>query len=282
MANGLVSIPVGIDEPYIINLLDDYGNPVTTYTTADTPYATVWSGQNTPVVLTPTCAWISAPAGTFSMTIVGSQTSSLTPGRYRLRYGVNTAGGLTVAAPDVFIEFTDSPGTQATLTTYCTHQDLRNYAPWIDTLQAVTDESGFLVQRAKSRQWLERIIQKHNPLGQWNSVFTGIFGNYIGEDGFFNNQRNWGQTDSVLQGWLDANYLKVTEQTIEITSKYALYLIANAQIGPDDKMTSWQNLAQQFYADCQRLVKAYAAEIYLSNNAVTPVRVIPCGRVTIR
>ena len=276
-----ISVPVGVDYDVQVSLIDGNGNPVTIFTVSDTPFAEIWSGSSTPVAVTPTCTWVSAPAGTFTLNIVGSTTTNLSPGKYRLRYGVKPNGtGQTFAAQDVFVEFTASPGSQAALSSYCTYQDMLNYAPWIGSDQDVTDETGFAVQRNKARQWLERIIQRHNPASYWNDFATTLFGYSIG--GSDQTVRNWQQTDPVLQGYLDSNYLRVNEQVIEITAKYALYLVANAQVGPNDQKTSWQQLATDWYADAQREVKAYTAEIYLPGNTISPVKVIPCGRVTIR
>jgi hypothetical protein len=280
MANGtVISVPIGTDFPFQVTLLDTAGDPVTTYTSGDTPFSEVWAGQDQPVLLTPTCTWISAPEGTFQAVISGDTTTSISPGKYRLRNGVNTASGLTVVIPDTFIEFTFSPGSGTTLTTYCQFTDLLKWAPWISDLQSDTDESGFIIERNTARKWLERIIQRHNFGTYWNDFATPLFGFQLGGD---DSIRNWGQTDPVLQGWLDDDYLLVNEQVIEITAKYAIYMVCQSQVGPNNESTAWQQRANDFYADAQRLVTSYSAELYQPGNQIAPLKVIPCGRATLR
>lgn len=280
MANGTLSLPVGIDDNFQVNLLDESGGIVTSYSGSDTPTATVWGGSDTAVLFNPTCSWIDPTEGTIMMSILGTDTATLDPGKYRLRVGVTTQGGRKVAGDDYFLELTTSPGTAADLSVYCTHKDLLDYADWVDTLQSSSAREGFASHRHKARLWLERVILRHQaPNYYWNEPFTNLFGNSIGMGSA---SWNWGQTDPVLQDRLTNNYLRVTEQVVEITAKYALYLIANAQVGPDDKRTSWQNIAAEFYGDAQRLVKAFSAEIYLPGNSTSPIDTIHCGRLSTR
>jgi hypothetical protein len=274
-----ITIPISIDQDFTVTLLDTNGNPYTSFTSEDSPFAEVWAGDDTPVVLEPACAWISPSLGTFTISFLSTSTSALAAGKYRLRYGV-ISGGRTFAAQDVYIRFLASPGTDAPLTYYASYQDMLDFAPWIEDEQSLTDETGFAQERYRARQWLERIIQRHNPMSYWNEFAIPLFGFSIGTGDL--PSWNWGQTDPVLQGWLDSDYLLVSEQVTEITAKYALYLVCNAQVGPGTEKTNWQSLAQDWYADAQRLVLSYSAEIYLADNAISPIRTIPCGRITLR
>ena len=277
MANFL-SVAVGVDLNPVITLKNQDTDTVTTFTLSDTPYAEVWGGLDTPVILTPTCEWIDPTQGQFVIAISGSATASITPGRYQIRYGVITAAGQKLAAPDQAITFTDSPGVSGSLSVYCTYQDMLDFDPGVEQLQTEEDLAGFVRQRHRARQWLERIIQRHNTSTGFNSFGTSLFGYSIGGD----SAGASGATNSVLQGYLDNNYLLLSEQVTAITAKYSLYLVYNAKVGPDDKMTVWQRLAAQWYADVQREVLGYTAEIYLPGNTTAPLYVIPCGRVSLR
>jgi hypothetical protein len=281
MSSGVpIVIPPGIDQDVPVALLDENGNPVTVFTTADSPYAEVWSGENTPVILSPACTWISAPLGTFVMSFNSSDTADIAPGKYRLRYGV-VSNGRTYAAQDVFLQFTESPGDATPLTSYCSYRDMVDFAPWIADLQDANDQTAFAVERYRARQWLDRVIQRHNPMSFWNEFAIPLFGFSIGTGNDLP-QWNWGQTDPVLQAWLNQDLLLVSEQVTQITAKYALYLVCAAQVGPGSEKTNWQQLAADFYADAVRITQCYSAEIYLAGNPIAPIRVIPCSRVCLR
>lgn len=280
MAKGTLEIAAGTDDDYIVNLATDDGTPVTSYAADDTPIAVVWSGSDTPILFSPTCTWIDPSQGTIRMSILGSDTANLPPGKYRLRVALETTSGRIVVGAEYFLVLIASPGGSPILPSYCSHQDMLDYAPWLDELQDVGDETGFARQRHKARLWLDRVIIRHNPTaGYWNDFATPLFGSSLGRDRRYN--RNWGQTDPVLQGWLDADYLRVTEQVVEITAKYALYLVCNAQVGPTGDRTAWQRMASEFYDDAQRIVKAFTAELYQTPTSTLAMKIIPCGRVTL-
>jgi hypothetical protein len=283
MANGtVISVPIGTDFPFQVSLLDTAGDPVTTYTSSDTPFCEIWAGQDQPVLLTPTASWITAPAGTVQVMISGDTTTTITPGKYWLRNGVTTSSGLTVTMPDTFIEFTASPGSATTLPTYCDLKDMQLLAPWVDQLQdMISDESGFATYRQRARQWLDRVIQRN----RFNSSSWGTLGlggaAFVGW--FWTGWYAQGQDDPVLQSYLDQDLLMTGEPKMvaTMTAAKALGYLCKAQIGPDDKATAWQQRGYDFDADAEEMAMKYTAEIDINDDGYADI-VIPCGRATLR
>lgn len=271
-----ITVAVGIDRDIPISLRNANDCP-TAFTGADTPFAEIWGGLDTPVILNPPCDWSDPTQGKFKIRLVGSDTSSIMPGRYQIRFGVHLGDGRTVA-DDMDITFTDSPGATGSLSVYCTYQDMLDYDPSVEQQQTAEDLAGFVRQRHRARTWLDSVIIRHSgaTVG-WNSFALALFGNSIGGD-CGGNSLNLND----LREYLDDNWLLITEQVTEITAKYALYLVYNAKIGPGDKQTQYQSLANIWYADVQRLIKGYQAELYQPGNTEVPMYVFHCGRSGIR
>ncbi len=256
-----------------MTLLDQNGNPVTSYTSADTLTALVWVGSDQPVLFNPSVAWISAPAGTISLTIDGSQTTGLEAGRYTLRVLVDG-----VATPDAYLTLTSSPGTGTAYTSYSSYADMRDYYPGVGELQDATETEGYARQRQKARQWVDRVIQRNrvNAAGYYTLGTGGptIFGFWSG----------WwmvGQDDPTLQGYLDSNLLMIKPLLIEMSAKKALGFVCKAQIGKDDKGTNFQVLGEQFDREAEHLMCMYTAEIDINGDGYSDIT-IPCGKASHR
>ena len=268
-----LQLPIGTTQSWQITLLDQQGNPVTAYTSADTLTCQVWVGADQPVLFQPTVAWISAPAGTITLTIAANQTTSLEAGEYTIRMTVDN-----VALPDSYLILTASPGSATAYTSYSKYRDLLDYLPSLEQLQDSKDTEGFARQRQKARQWVERTIQRNrvNASG-YSSLGPAGPTTY----GWWSGWWMLGQDDPVLQGYLDANLLMLKPIVIEMVSKKAIGYVCKAQIGPDDKQTNWQSMGAQFDWEAESLMCKYTAEIDLNGDAYSDIT-IPCGKASYR
>jgi hypothetical protein len=213
VADYVWEIASGSAESLTLDVKDQNGDWITTYTGSESVSGVVWAGDDRASLFAPTVAWenpfVSAtPKIVISVSAIQSAQS---PGRYRLR--------LTVAGVirDVgWIRITAAPGATAAPKVYCTFDEMRIYGgSWVDDLQTDADRVGFEEQRARARTLIDdQIISR---------ATTGAFGS----GGDYVSRR------ATVKGYLDADGLSQTSQLKEIAARYALALIAGGQVGAD-------------------------------------------------
>jgi hypothetical protein len=212
--------------------------PIGTYTGAETLAASVWPGDDQPELFAPTVAWLVAADRTMTLEWDGTLTEDLAPGRYLVELRI-TSGGNTVKLRAGIVELMSTPGVGVTLSAYCTADDMRKIAPWIDEIQAQSDQAGFAEQRAMARDDFDRLVQTHyggadfdreDSLDQFLS--SGGYGWDAGED------------DATLQELLDDDRLVLTGPTGKVVVRWNAYTavahVCQSQIGanPDSPYAS--------------------------------------------
>ena len=227
--DGRVKLPVGFTATWSFTIQQAYGTDATgIFTGSDTIAATVWPGDDQAQTFAPTCAWVSATAGTATLTIGGSSTTSLTPGTYRLQLSV-TQGGNKYLIHEGFLILTAAPGSGTALSTYCSLQDMQRLYAGISRLQDEdVDQAGFAEQRHEARSWLENIIQRSfkTSVAVSQTYFT------YWDGGLYRTGRH----NDWLKGQLDADHLLVTDEVRKACACYAIGEVLGSQTGntPDN------------------------------------------------
>jgi hypothetical protein len=196
--------------------------------------ASVWPGDDRAQSFAPTVTWLSAEDRTITVEWAGSATASMAPGRYlmELRIGSGSdAPGVNVA----YVDLQPSPGSGTAPKVYCTLDDMRRVAPWIDQVQTTSDQAGFAEQRAMARVDFDRVVQTR---------YVGAeFDRESSLDQFLDGLPEYeaGEDDATLQAWLDDDRLVTTGPTGEQVKRWNAYAavahVCMAQIGtgPDNQ-----------------------------------------------
>jgi hypothetical protein len=263
----------GSGDTWTVPIVDTNGVAIA-YAGTEALAAKVWPGGTRAALLTLVPAWSSAPAGLTTLTITAAQSASLTPATYQVQCSVADASGTHTYYLGQ-LQVLPAPGTAVAAPSYCSIDDLREYAAWIDDLQSGTDQAGFAVQVGRARSWLDEIlVSRWKYLGfapQLGTPGWGAWSLYGGRDPM---PSKW------LRDQLANNLLMVTDTTREVTAKKALSYICRAQLGKNGDH-SYQDLARGFAFEANELVKTYRAEIDLNGDGFADVY-INCGATNLR
>jgi hypothetical protein len=160
----VLEIAKGYDRSWASTLLN--GGVAVAYTSAAVFDASVWRGASGTILFVPTLAWVSAPAGTYTLTIASAQTSALDPGDYRIAAGV-TAGGVhsAILSRDATLRIIDGPGTITLRIPYAALADLRLYYDQLDNLlNKLADSTNFLTVLANESDRIDRdLVNRYDP-----------------------------------------------------------------------------------------------------------------------
>ena len=274
MALKIISIFAGTDSDFNgVATLAITNLPYTGFLPGDVISAFVYSGENQPILFSPSVSWVSAPAGSYVVKFLAANTSTIVPGRYTLRVLVTRAADARIIPiMQAWIQIKDSPGTATTLTNYCTLQDVLNYAPWLEKEQTSHALSGFSDHRHLARTWLESVIQSKN-------LNSGIqrFGSDI--IAFFN-PANYGGDSKWLQTQLDNNLLMIKPKTLEIVCRKTIQVICESAISPTVKDQPYRDYARYQKMEVDRLIKTYIAEFDFNGDGYTDY-VVNCSLSTL-
>lgn len=274
-----ISIVAGATSNYQLTLRRESDNSViTTYGPSDGLAASVWAGDDNGVVFSPSVAWTTDGSdGLITLSFPGSLTTTVAEGKYLCRVTL-TSSGTTLEVARMRVNLQQAPGTETvTYKTYCSYEDMLQIAPWLAEMQSDQDQAGFPEQRQNAREWLERVIQSHYlPYGGYGFAA----GNVLHLDDY------WRQTpgySKYLQDYLDQDKLMVSSRpkVKRMCAHYAVHLVCQAQIGPNDKDSAYQRFAEYHLNSAQALVKGYVAEIDLTGSGY-PSIVINCGVSSLR
>jgi|SRR5579862_3550064 len=247
--------------PLTVQLSDDQGNPITTYTGSESLACVVWPGGDQAVTLTPAVAWISGPAGTISLLISPSQTTTTAEGRYWGKVTLQDESAGWLEAYGFALDVLLAPGTAVAPPSYCSFPDLLKYGKvWLRTLQTEDDDAGFSQQCGRARSWLDDLIiagwQVSYPIGVGDPGYGAVL---VGQ--------NPGQLPSIwLRQQLDAGGLVMRDLVVEITAKKALSYICEGQIGSGNTAFDFAKLARYFHGEANELAKTLRAEINPDSN----------------
>lgn len=262
-ASGLaaeITLPVGFTAVYPFTIQQGYDTAVTSvFSGSDTLSASVWPGDDIAQSFAPTMAWVSATAGTATLTIAGASTSSLAAGSYRLTVSV-TVSGAKYLIHDGTLTLSAVAGTGTQGAVYCTFDDMQREFASIGGLASKSDQSGFREQRAEARAWFDSIILRHY-LGQQTVISQTRFN--VGDSLW---QRS-GLEDQTIRGYLDDDLLLVTTNVKRATALYAVYRVLGAQIGASGD-NQYNKLAGRFLAMAENIVATTTAEIDTDSDGI--------------
>lgn len=263
--NQQFSITKGTDHLWHLQLMDDLGQPVV-YTDADTLSARVWLGQDQAVIFEPVVAWLDSSAGTYSLSILASQTTSLDSGTYSLDVRVTTTDTRTIDAFDGYLELMEGPGNAQPLSVYASLKDALEYAPWLQTARTEEDLGDFSNHFHAARTWLEEILQdkfqaqSRRYAAAWNGSCNGYWNGY------------WHTCtpgrSQYLQDLLDADKLVVTPKIREITAKRAIGTICRSMLSPTKGESNYQELARAFLGEAEQLIGGLVAMVDTNNDGL--------------
>jgi hypothetical protein len=251
------------------------------FLSSDTLSAVVWAGGDQPVTLTIVPTWVDVLSAIYLLPFANADTAGLPVGTAYIQVSV-TRGAKTATVTNCRLQIQAAPGAAAAIPTYTTFNDMKLYAPWIETLQDTNDTAGFLAQRGRARSWLDNALTdrfKIRPLSpQLGSA--GAFPFFMG-----------GPVDTLPMKWfrdiLAANTgiggapaLIVTDTVREAVSKMALhYVLADEILRASE--SPYVNLAGNFARAAGGCLRSLKAEIdlngdgygeYIVNMSATDVR----------
>jgi hypothetical protein len=223
---------------------DTNGNPITTYTGAETLSSDLWPGGAQPVTYNPATTWVTPSAGLIQIVIPAADSTALSPGRYQLLTRIQASGQDPVDAYGCTIDVLQAPGTETPPTTYCAYSDLLKYGrSWLRQLQTDDDEAGFAEQLGRARSWIEDLAHAHYRVAAMTMV--------VGSQAF--GPRRSGARSTWLEDMLAADYLMLTDQIKEAAAKKALAFICEGQIGIGEKSGAYARLARMYHSQADYL-----------------------------
>ena len=253
------------------------------YASGDTLMASVWSGDTTTVLFSPTVAWYTAGStqtgygqGQVLVSPTAAQSATLAQnGTYGLEvWWTQAGGGKTACIARATITCLPAPGTGIpaqrgliggwTGTTYALYTDMLEYAPFVRMIQSQdTDQEGFAAQLLRSRQWLDWVIINNYRgasvgLFEEHSTLAFVFGGGVGW------RRSLGPSPSLIT-YLAANDLLLRPQIVTASAYKAIAEVCRAQIGIANQ---WASQAPYWDALAEREVIGTTAEIDLNADGV--------------
>ena len=193
--------------------------------------------------------------------------AGLIAGIYRIQATV-AADAQNLVIFDGALRLTASPGAAVSPPIYCTFEDMKVYAPWIDNLLETRDElTGFAVERGRAREWLDDLICR-NYRGGVGATINDPGGNWMG---LWGSRRSLNYSPFILQQ-LQLNNLIVRPAIIEAVAKYALGLVCQAQLGKA-AYSDYSRLADRFLAEAHNAAICLTAEIDVNGDGIGDVAV---------
>lgn len=274
-----ITVPRGLNAKRVLQVRDGNGNafdPVTNpgpFNGSETLTFSIWAGDETAVLGTPSVAWLDYTIGTVTLTFATTDTTSLSLGTYQ---GLVTAtsGSLVGEILRFQVAIQATPGTETIPLAYTTTDDLLRYAFWIEDLQTDRRTVGFGLEQARATEDLIQIIVRLWKATDWQMA--------PGQPGF--NSQSLGYTGDIPNLWLrqqitpvpvDSTHLAnlyspfvstallLHDNIKEYCAKKAISYICEGQIGRSSEQDYWK-LARYFRSDADSLLKCIVAEIDLS------------------
>jgi len=252
MRDQMLELPRGVDRDYQLQLIDPTTGLalVSVYAGTETLSAVIWDGADGPAVASPSATWISGPLGTIKLTLAAADTATLDVQPWPIRVSI-AAGGRTFPAWEGWLDLQPSPGSGATLKSYCTFADMLQYGgQWLKQLLTTANRAGFLEERARARSKLDEwILANYRPAVAY-STRTGPWG--------------WSSPESpnaTVKGYLDADKLIVTDKAREICARLALHFACEAKLDQSEASDPWARQAAYQLRAASALAVTYVAEI---------------------
>lgn len=272
MPNGpILALARGRARDFLLQSRDAQDEPVVHLST-DALAGSVWSGDDTDPVATPTVTWTDHATGKFRVAFDNAMTTNLAPGRYRIQVTF-TRSSRTGVLLDGWLDLTAAPGTTDLAQALVTYDQMRRYATWLDDLQAESDQVGFTEQRAAATAWLIGLL-----CDRWRPT------SYTLGDRQSIGQWPLDQPSTWLRARLEAtpSHLIVREKTTTILALKAISAVCARQIGREGAI-NYPRLADHYANEAGNLLKTYQAEIDTGSTYTGTVGlVIHCGVGSLR
>jgi hypothetical protein len=232
---GKVALGTSRSFPLQVMQADGY-TPSAAFLATDVLTPIVWPGDDMPAVASPAASWIDATIAAYQVSFGPSDLAPpLLPGVYRIRVMARRGSDVVEIYRDS-LEVVVTEGAGVTAAAYCTFEDMATECNWIAQFQDDNeDQTGFLEQRVKARNWMDSLILYAAPVtgpGSLISRQTWWSWSYSGVD-----PRNGTglAIDQVLAGYLASGCLMLgTPQGSRIVTAcacYSLALVLRAQLG---------------------------------------------------
>lgn len=241
------SLPKGAVKSFPLQVMqEDTVTPSTKFLAGDVLAVKVWPGDDLPATCTPAAAWTDAATAKYSVNFVALDTLPaivppattpvvITPGIYRIR-ATATRNGATVEILRDSIEILATEGAGVAGAVYCTYEDMACELNWIKQFQSDDeDQTGFLEQRVKARQWMDSLILRAAPVSGPGALISRQAWWSWANSGVDPRNGTGLAIDTVLEGYLAANCLMITGargmHIVTACSCYAIALVLRAQPG---------------------------------------------------
>lgn len=259
-----------------------FDSTTTPFLSTDTLACRVWAGDDTAVLVSPTADWDDANTGSFAVRFSAANTTGLA-GIYRYQV-VCTRSGSSGIIDDGRIRVTMAPGTATAPLAFTTLDDLLDYFPTLEDVQADASQVGFREEQARATaQMVDALVN----LWKWTNLSPTI-----GQPGFGPMSMFGGTTPPSR--WLREQLVPLTpastipaslpmrqstqanlvrpavstvlllyDEVIEVCAKWAIARILKAQIGRSSDQ-DWWALAARFRRDADGMFMSRRFEIDLS------------------
>lgn len=268
----------GADVAYRIQLRGEDGLPLAGVYAGTEPLSVrVWAGgEQAALPLASTAAsWADATDGTITLAIGRADTAAIDPGLYWLLVRI-ADGADTVDAYEARLLVEPEPGTDGPLPSYCTMDDVRVLAPWIDQLvsdspllhadlgaqrrQAREDIDDLVLRRARTILDDQRL--RHAPIA-WVAPLVPADGVDAGP--------GWGPSiypDTSLQAQLEAirahlaaDRLVRDGRLVQAAAQLTIACVCAPQLGDGPGETPFQVIARRFEAAARGQLRGWIARI---------------------
>jgi hypothetical protein len=274
-----------------INTSRDYGLDLTghggasllgLFTGSEMFSATLWAGDDRTAAATLTAVWdedlANNPEGVakprVKLTVLTDAIDELVPGRYFVQVVINPGtDDVPVLEDGSFLELTPAPGSGTAADTYCSLDDVRRYAPWID--KAAACHGSIQLDLAELRARARSIVDDRITLAYVAGTRGGIITRAVAET-----YLTIDSASTEIRAWLDGDKLMVSgsrgEVVKEITARLTIAMTCEPLLGgPDDKAT-YQKLGAFHRRMAESLLSGYRAELDTDGDGEVDL-VIPLG-----
>jgi hypothetical protein len=263
-----LDLRIGTSRAWELQVLNPDGSvPTGQFLSTDTLTAAVWQGSALAPLISrvmPDIAWISATNAQLVINFYPADTANLSPGVYYVEAqaarGTNTADLLPQGTTLTLLA---TPGTATARPVYVTVADIRRVASWIDDVQGVLQETGFLDQCADARSWLDENILR-NYGGGYVSLLgehgRALYGWAAGRTGNSPLRNPW-ILQLLQQGPAVANRnggLILTDRAKDINAFYAAYRICEGMLTRGGQFPA---LSARMRMQAYQLLAGYTAEL---------------------
>ena len=215
-------------------LNSDDSVPTGQFLGTDTLYCAVWRGSTETPLATPAIAWISPTNAQVQITFAPSDTASLTPGIYYVLATATRGSDVVDLLPEnTALHLFAVPASTIPPPAYCTIQDIRDIAGWIDDIASEPVFNGsFDRQLGGARDWIDESVVRQYRGG--NVSLLGEHG--IALDAWYTGgARRTGLENRWIVQELAANKLLLRPRVVKMAAYYALSLICECLMSRDKK-----------------------------------------------